>query len=188
VRYVLALPILSAIACGGNGPTPPPTTVEDFELQGYVDTDQDGLSFNDEPRAVRLSEYFASNRPGTKIIMLNAAAGWCSPCMSEAAAMNDFAGTYQPRGVAILTAVFQRQNGDPADAEFGKLWAENFQLAIPVVIDTPFVTSKYFDVSAMPTNMFVDAVTLEILTIATGAETGADPMREYRELLDFYLQ
>jgi hypothetical protein len=40
----------------------------------------------------------------------------------------------------------------------------------------------------MPANMFVDAQTLEILTIATGADTGADPLKEYRELLDFYLE
>jgi hypothetical protein len=36
--------------------------------------------------------------------------------------------------------------------------------------------------------MFVDAETLEILKVATGAGTGDDAMQEYRELLDYYLQ
>jgi thiol-disulfide isomerase/thioredoxin len=187
VTVRLGLIVLLLAACGEPAP-PPPSTLEDLEVQAFVDTDQDGLSFNDAPSTIRLSDYFASKRPGTKIIMLNAAAGWCSPCMHEAEAMPAFVADYQPRGVVVLTAVFQNQNGAPADAEFTKLWAESFQLSIPALIDSTFATSKYFDVSAMPANMFVNAETLEILTIATGAEPGDDPMKAYRALLDSYLQ
>lgn len=173
--------------CGGDD-TAEPETLEDMALLAFVDDDADGACCNQEPRTVRLSDYFASNRPGTRIIMLNAAAGWCGPCMREAAALPAFAAAYEPRGVAVLTAVFQDQNGSPADSEFARTWAETFSLTTPTLIDTSFQTSRYFDVNTMPANMFVDAETLEILAIATGAETGDDPMQVYRELLDYYLQ
>jgi hypothetical protein len=107
--------------------------------------------------------------------------------MREAGALADFAATYEPRGVAILTAVFQDQNGDPAGADFVRLWAETFDLPVPVLIDTAFQTGRYFDAGAMPANLFVDAGTREILVVSTGADTGADPMQEYRDLLDHYL-
>lgn len=177
----VALASLAAAGCGGGEPAPRETLV-DLEFPAFVDGDVT------ETRTVRLSDYFAENRPGTRIIMINAAAGWCVPCMREAGALAALAAEYEPRGVAILTAVFQDQNGDPADADFVRAWCSSFDLPVPVLIDTDFQTSMYFDAATMPANMFVDAETHEILQIATGAETGEDPLREYRELLDFYLQ
>jgi len=131
--------------------------------------------------------WLAENRPGTKVIMLNAAAGWCSPCKREAAALADFAADYQAAGVVVLTAIFQDQEGRPADEDFARTWAHTFGLGTPVLIDATFATGRWFDVGTMPANMFVDARTGEILEIATGAETDADPMKVYRDLLDHYL-
>jgi thiol-disulfide isomerase/thioredoxin len=178
---------MAGSGCGGTG-APPPETLEDMEFLAFVDSDGDGACCNEAPRTIRLSDYYAENRPGTKIIMINAAAGWCGPCMREAAELPEFAAAYEPRGVVVLTAVFQDQNGNPADNAFAKTWAETFELSTPTLIDTAFQTGQYFDVNTMPANMFVDAETLEILEIATGAETGDDPMQVYRELLDFYLE
>jgi thiol-disulfide isomerase/thioredoxin len=179
---------LGATGCGSDSNPSPPRTLDDLEFQAFVDSDGDGLSSNNEPTTLHLSDYFAANRPGTRIIMINAAAGWCAPCMREASALPAFADEFESRGVVILTAVFQDQNARPADEAFARAWAETFMLPMPTLIDTEFQTSQFFDVNTMPANMFVDAETLEILEIATGAETGNDPMREYRELLDFYLQ
>jgi hypothetical protein len=179
----VAVAAIGIFGCGAGNGTPEPQTLEDMEFSGFVD-----IAVDDQPRAIRLSDYYAENRPGTRIIMLSAAAGWCAPCMREASAMPDFAATYEPRGVAILTAVFQDQNGDPADAEFVRIWAETFDLTVPVLIDSSFQTGRYFDAGTMPAHMFVDAETLEILKIATGAGTGDDAMQEYRALLDYYLQ
>ncbi|HET6479328.1 MAG TPA: hypothetical protein VFG35_04685, partial [Actinoplanes sp.] len=109
--------------CGGDEPPPSREMISDMEFLAFVDADTTA------PRTIHLSDYFAENRPGTKIIMINAAAGWCVPCMREAAAMPDLAAEYEPRGVAILTAVFQDQNGDPADEEFVRAWCQSFGLA-----------------------------------------------------------
>jgi hypothetical protein len=178
---------LLIVGCDGTTPPPTPTMIEDMEFSAYVDRDGDGLSGNDAPTQLRFSDYFASNSPGTKIIMVNASAGWCTSCMREAEALPFFLDDYQPRGVVVLTAIFQDQNGMPADAEFTKIWADTFMLSIPVLIDSTFATNKYFDASAMPTSMFVDAETLEILAITSGVEPGNDPLKAFRALLDSYL-
>jgi len=169
-------------ACGG-GDDDGAEQVTDMEFPAFLDGDTGG-----EPVVVHLSDWFAENAPGTRVIMLNAAAGWCVPCMREAEEMSAFSAEYEPRGVAVLTAVFQDQDGDPADAEFVTTWVDAFQLVLPALIDTEFQTSAYFDVSALPANLFVDAETREILTVAHGTEAGDDPMQEYRELLDHYLE
>jgi thiol-disulfide isomerase/thioredoxin len=191
LRHLLA-PLLAPVlaiggaACGGDGDggdDAQPDVLADMAFPAFVDGDTAG-----DPVEVRLSDYFAAESPGTRVIMISAAAGWCAPCMREAEAMSEFAATYEPRGVAILTAVFQDQNGDPADREFVKTWVDTFGLAVPVLIDESFQLGAYVDVHVMPTNIFADAETGEILEIARGAATGDDPMQEYRELLDFYLE
>lgn len=188
-RYALLALIAGMAGCGGGGgDTPPSETLEDLAFEAFIDSDGDGACYDEEPRTIRLSDYYAENRPGTRIIMINAAAGWCGPCMREAAELSEFAAAYESRGVVVLTAVFQDQNGAPADTAFAGIWAETFGLSTPTLIDTSFQTGRYFDVNTMPANMFVDAETLEILEIATGAEPGDDPMQVYRELLDFYLE
>lgn len=180
IRWFLA----SAALAGCGGAAGEAEVLADLEFSAFVDADGDGLSANDPTTTVHLSDFLATQRPGTKILMLNAAAGWCEPCQREAAALPAFRAAYEPRGVAIVSAVFQDQNGDPADEGFVQVWADTFQLPIPVLIDGAFQTDAYFDAQVMPANLFVDAETGEILLVATGAEQGDDPLRSYRELLD----
>jgi len=182
---VMALTIANP-GCGGGGDTTG-EPVPDLEFMALVDSDGDGLSFNDELTTIRLSDYFADNRPGTRVILLNAAAGWCDPCAREAGVLPEFVAEYEPRGVVILSAVLQDQNGDPCDEQFGRVWAETFSLPNPVLIDTELETEVFFDVMTMPANLLIDAETRQILVNATGAATGADPLREYREFLDSFL-
>jgi thiol-disulfide isomerase/thioredoxin len=179
---VLVVGALAAGGCGGGGDDDK-EQLQDLAFPAFLDGDTAG-----EPVTAHFSDYFAENLSGTRIVMVNASAGWCVPCMREAEAMGAFAATYEPQGVAILTVIFQDQNADPADAEFVKAWVDNFELTIPALIDADFQTSIYFDATALPSTMFVDAETHEILETTTGAATGDDPMQDYRELLDYYLE
>jgi thiol-disulfide isomerase/thioredoxin len=172
--------------CSSNGPSSD-ETLEDASFLAFVDDNADGASFDDAPRELKFSDYFASNRSGTKLIMVNAAAGWCGPCMREAGGLSGFAAKYASRGVVVLTAVFQQDDGRAADAEFTRLWAETFQLSIPALVDSKFLTKKYFDVNTLPANMFVDANTGVILTKSTGVEPGDDPLAEYAAWIDHYV-
>ncbi|GAB4509359.1 MAG: hypothetical protein Tsb0020_25840 [Haliangiales bacterium] len=178
---------LTSAGCGGSDSDPGGETVQDLEFSALVDLDGDGASHNDALSTVRLSDYFAANRPGTRLIMLNAAAGWCDPCAREAGALPALAAEYENQGLVILTALFQDQNGDPCDEEFARLWAETFNLSIPMLIDSDFQTSIYFDAMTMPANLLIDAETQQIVLVATGADTGSDPLREYRDFIDSFL-
>lgn len=175
------LAVASASGCGGDDE--PSQQIEDMTFPVFLDGDTSG-----DPGTAHLSDYLAENLAGTRILFISAAAGWCVPCMREATAMGEFAATYEPQGVAILTVIFQDQNGDPADAAFVKDWVDSFELTIPVLIDSDFQTGIYFDASAMPSALFVDAESREILETTTGAATGDDPMKDYRDLLDYYLE
>lgn len=170
--------------CGGGGGAAERQVLEDASFTGFVDDNANGQSFDDAPRTVHFSEFFAQNRPGTRVIMLNAAAGWCGPCQHEAAKLTELAAEYAPRGLAVVTAVFQKDDATASDEAFTKLWAETFRLSVPTLVDSSFLTKKYFDVNTLPANMFVDAETTEIIAVATGAKPGDDPLAEYRAWLD----
>jgi thiol-disulfide isomerase/thioredoxin len=166
-----------------------PAKAEDAAWEALVDSDDPGFeSHDDEPRSVRLSDYGSATRPGTKVIVLVAATGWCAPCQAEASALNAFAKEYEPRGASVLTAVIENTDGDPADVEFARLWGRTFSLTVPIVVDSAFETRKYFDLDAMPSTMIIDADTLEIRTITVGADAGSDPLAKYRALVDFHLR
>src|SRR5690554_2127488 len=103
-RNLVLIVAASMLACGDPG-TESSKLLEDFESPAFLDGVTDG-----EPVPLRLSEYLAAERPDARIIMINAAAGWCAPCMREATALPAFAAEFEPQGVAILVAVFQDQN------------------------------------------------------------------------------
>lgn len=189
--------ILASLACACSqaagdpaaiGNPSAPAFAVDESWMALVDGDDPGSqSYDDAPREVRLSDYASERAPGTQIIMLLAAAGWCAPCQSEAAALNEFAAAYASRGVAVLTAVFQDPRAKPASLEFAKQWAKTFGLTVPTLIDSEFKTSKYFDSAQMPAAMLLDADDLRVLAIGVGADPGSDPLGKYRELVDYEL-
>lgn len=180
----VAVAVAAGAGCGGGATA---DTLVDLEFAALVDTNGNGQCYDDPVSVARFSDYLAARRSGTRVLMVNAAAGWCEPCQREAGGLAALQAEYGPRGVAILTAVFQDPTGAPSDEAFARLWAQTFSLSIPVLIDTQFQTGAYFQASVMPANLFVDAETGEILLVATGAEPGADPLRAYRDFLDSQL-
>ncbi len=70
--------------CGGGGGAAG-ELLADLQFSALVDTNGDGQCHDDAASTARLSDYLAERRPGTRILMVNAAAGWCEPCQREAA-------------------------------------------------------------------------------------------------------
>lgn len=179
---------LFLFGCTTSAPNTSGETAEDAQFLALVDTDDDGSAIEDDaPRQVRLSELAAQQAKQPRLIMLVAAAGWCGPCQAEAAALSSFADDYRERGVLIVTALIEDVQSRPASIEFARLWAREFSLTVPALIDTEFQTSDYVDINAMPTSVVLDADTLSIRTTEVGADTGADPLGKYRALLDHEL-
>lgn len=169
-----------------SGPfgTGPEDTIEDITWLGFVDGDDpDTDHANDPLRLFSLHEYHQANAPDAKVIMINSAAGWCGPCQQEAAESPILVGEYYPQGVRFISAVFEDDQGNPADRAFVEYWNASLDPAWPTMVDSTFLMGKYFDENAMPMNMFVDARTMEIVAITTGADTPT-----FRTILDYMLQ
>ena len=103
---------VSAVALVGcSGPATTADQLVDMQFTAFVDADGNGLSADDAPTTLHLADYLAAQRPGTRMLMLNAAAGWCDPCQREAAALPQFRAEYEPAEDAILPAVVLEATG-----------------------------------------------------------------------------
>ena len=183
-RLLFALSLLAA-GCSGSTLKPVAEVAGDAQFLALVDGDDPGDATDDDvPEMVRLRDFSADNRPGTKLIMLVAAAGWCGPCQVEASALSAFAADYKKRGVVVLTALIEDAQSKPATVAFARLWAHEFSVTVPLLIDSDFQTASYVDLNAMPTSVIIDAKTMSIRQTGVGADTGSDPLGKYRALLD----
>lgn len=182
----LFIAVFLTVGCASTDPDPEPEVAADAEFLALIDGPDVGSgSDDDEPQLVRLGD-FSAERP-TKLIMLVAAAGWCGPCQVEAGALNALAEDYADQGVVVVTALIEDAQSRPATVEFARLWAREFSLTVPVLIDSEFQTRSYIDLNAMPSSVIIDATTLKIRNAGVGADTGSDPFGKYRALLDHEL-
>ncbi len=146
------------------------STIANLSWTGYADTDADTDSdpFNESPRTFKLEEYFVGKDAGSRIIVINASAGWCSVCQDEAPSLESFYGSYGSRGLRIVTALFEDDGGSPADTSFAKAWGDYFNLGFPVMADPSDVLSPYYQENSVPMNIFVDASDMTIVDIVHG--------------------
>lgn len=188
MRQLLPIALILAAGCAGNDPKAVADLSADPEFLALIDgADAGSATADDEPKMVRLSDFSAQKRPGTKLIMLVAAAGWCGPCQSEAAALSAFAEDYADKDVVVLSAIIEDAQSKPASVDFARLWAREFELTVPLLIDSEFHTASYIDLNAMPSSVIINAATMSITKTGIGADTGSDPLGKYRALLDHEL-
>lgn len=121
--------------------------------------------------AVRLADFYdPTGDKGVELVLISAVAVWCGVCRTEYADMRDD-GIYaelRPRGLEMLGILFEDNNGEPADYTDLVNWASSFAVEFPFVLDPAFKSGVFFDRSATPMNMIVDARTMEILVVMTG--------------------
>lgn len=137
-------------------------TMQDFTVTGYV-TNGDGVT--DEPMAIKLSE-FAKN--GYKIILFNAAAGWCQPCQQETTAFKSLAAKYPDLG--IYQVLFDNiQPGQVPTLKFLNSWVKLLKPAGVIGIDPERNVMPINTEGSTPLNMIIDAKTMKILKKFNGA-------------------
>jgi AhpC/TSA family len=105
-----------------------------------------------------------------ELLIISAVATWCGVCQTEYQDMQEaalYAGL-RPRGVQMLGILFEDAEALPAAYADMNIWAEHFDVEFPFVLDPGFKTGVYFDRSATPMNMVVDAKTMQILLVMTG--------------------
>ncbi len=142
-EVVSDVPVCNGYPCGPYG-TKFGDIVENFTLK-----DCDG---ND----VSLKDYFGN----VKAVMINQAAGWCSPCRSEAGHLEEIYQKFKDDGFILIQAIFEDNFGNPAGADDCRAWRDEYGLTFPVLVDANNYFGKYHPgwptSMATPLNMLLD--------------------------------
>jgi thiol-disulfide isomerase/thioredoxin len=85
-----------------------------------------------------------------QVVMLNFWASWCGPCRQEMPLLEQMQKKYAPLGFTLLGV---NVDHDSKDAE---KWLNGMNVTFPILLDTESKVSKAYDVSAMPSSVFID--------------------------------
>ena len=120
----------------------------------------------------------ADVRKDAKLIFIDGAARWCTPCNRDQPTMRSVEATYAPKGVATMEILVEGQYGVAATSDDINRWAAQYQLAGIIAIDPGYELAKYADVSAFPVYMVVRASTMrvEYLQVDTLAAEPIEPV------------
>lgn len=85
-----------------------------------------------------------------QVVMLNFWASWCGPCRQEMPLLEKIYAKYNHLGFTLL-GVNVEENSDAA-----KKLLRDIKVSFPILLDTKNITSKLYNVSAMPTTILID--------------------------------
>ncbi|HEX6767575.1 MAG TPA: hypothetical protein VF103_18880, partial [Polyangiaceae bacterium] len=106
-----------------------------------------------------------------ELILVNSAALWCSACQVEHRELPDHYRELGPRGLVILSALFQNRDGKPADLGDLALWVETFETPFPMALDPDYQLGDYATADSAPLNLLIDARTMRIIEKFTGDQS-----------------
>ena len=145
--------------------------IENLEFLGW--RDPAGVAYDPSVlETIRLGDYYDPQGTDTELIVLNAAAVWCTVCQGEMRDMHKN-GTYDAflaRKAQILGTLFQDSAGDPAKPSDLVIWgsSEARQIEFPLVLDPALKMGIYFTSDATPLNLVIDARTMRIIDVMMG--------------------
>lgn len=171
----LTASLCTALACTpGPGPGPDPTdrtaypegpygTAEGDIFEPYeMITDTGGeFSFN--------TDVFADE--GNRLMLLTAAAGWCTACFEEQPVLEQFHQDHEAEGLVTIVTVFQDDQFQPAEPDDAAAWRVQHGLTLPVLTDVNNEIGAFYEGSP-PVNMFIEIDTMEILQVQVGWDPG----------------
>lgn len=190
-----AAPLLTlCVACGTNRPEIPPelletpagcssldypegpygaeagSTAADMCFRGWsrpdsVAHDADSLT------SLSFGRYFDPAGDRYELLLVNSAALWCAACQSEHEDLPDHYRENAPRGLVVLSALFQDERGEPATIADLALWVETYETPFPMALDPDYQLGAYAPDGSAPLNLLIDARTMEILEKFTGDQS-----------------
>lgn len=188
MRALAAFVLISVLsACGSNAPEIPDELVADVPSCAAPDYPSEGagtevgdvtknacfvgyrapdrVAPSEEHReTVALSDYYdPAGTKGVSLLLINTAAIWCAACVAEHGYLPERAAELGPRGLVILSTLFQDGQRSPADMADLERWIENFEPNFPMVADPELQLGLYASPDSAPLNMVVDARTMKIL-------------------------
>jgi hypothetical protein len=146
------------------------SVVPNMDFLGWASPSDTGYDL-ERIESIHLGQFYdPDGDKGIELLMVNASAVWCTVCQAEFLDLRE-AGVYaelKPRGLEVLGVLFEDSDALPARYSDMQTWARVFEVAFPFVIDPGFKMGAFFDRSATPMNMVIDARTMELLISMTG--------------------
>lgn len=179
-RSALVVALLGAApACGSNRPELPPDLgePEPCVAVGYPDgpyghepgsiaenacfegwSAPDRVAHQESTLApIALSDFFDPAGDGsTRLLLVNTAALWCSACRIEHESLPNRLSTLGPRGLSIVSALFEDTERRPADLDDLRIWVETFGTNFPMVLDPGYSFGVYARAETAPLNLLID--------------------------------
>jgi peroxiredoxin len=85
-----------------------------------------------------------------KVVMLNFWASWCGPCRTEMPLLEQMHKRYSALGFSMVGVNVEANTKD------AERWLQETPVSFPVLFDRDSKVSKLYDVSAMPSTVFID--------------------------------
>lgn len=85
-----------------------------------------------------------------KVVMLNFWASWCGPCRQEMPLLDQMHKRYSSLGFTLIGVNVETNTKD------AERWLQETPVSFPVLFDRDSKVSKAYDVSAMPSTVFID--------------------------------
>lgn len=182
-----ALGALSTAACGANTPDVPEEllvpgagssqrggrevgeVVLDASFDGWMDPQ--GKAPTDPMERIALHDFADPDESGgARVLLVNFSAAWCSPCIFEHRQLPAYYANARPRGLRVLSLLFEDVDESPATAELVALWAEEYGTNFPLGMDPEHVgpNELFSGLGSAPLNLIVDARTLRIVAKLQG--------------------
>jgi thiol-disulfide isomerase/thioredoxin len=172
--------VITLVAAGCGAPTDPtqnraPPTGSDYPAGPYgygQGTIMANLNFigkqSDAPadysqlamQAFTLADVRA--RPDAKLILIDGAARWCTPCNRDQPTMKMVEANYASKGVVTMEVLVEGGYGIAATSDDINRWAMQYQLAGIITIDPAYELAKYADLTAFPVYMVVRTSTMRV--------------------------
>jgi hypothetical protein len=106
-----------------------------------------------------------------ELLLVNTAAIWCAACKNEHKTLGQHYAELAPRGLALVSALFQDEAGAPATVDDLKLWVEAFDVKFPMLLDPDYQLGIYASADQAPLNLLVDARSMTILQRVVGDQS-----------------
>jgi hypothetical protein len=173
------------LACGSNTPTIPPELLQgggcaapDYPAGPFGTEEGDTLAndcfkgFRDPTKVshdeasletLAFSDYYdPSGSKGVKLILIDTSAVWCSACRVEHEGLSAKNDEYSPKGLRILSTLFQDAMRDPATVQDLATWVETFSSDYAMALDPDYQLGAFASADTAPLNLVVDARTMTI--------------------------
>ena len=143
--------------------TKPGDTAKNVCFRGWLEPDRTAL-VEDTLAPVALSDFHdPDGTRGVKLLLLNTAALWCTACRVEHRTLPGHAARLAPKGLVVVTALFQGVDGSPATLNDMTLWVTNYGTNFPIVLDPVYSFERYASAATAPLNLVVDPKTMQVL-------------------------